>query len=204
MPELNETADGQANDCTHLSASGIDTAPLGPDKVWRCDHCGLRWSDAGYETVEQLRRWKAEALPVIAGLQDLGRALGLGLGVQITGPVAVEAARVLRSAAAEAERYRSANREHIDTIDELRAELDECRKRADLAAARHTEMLVAVTNAEAERDRALAEHRREWADYFEHWSGAVGPEPLTVKLVIEALRAESVPFGRAARQEQGR
>jgi len=53
-------------------------------------------------------------------------------------------------------------------------------------------------------DRALTEHRHEWADYFEHWSGAVGPEPLTVASVIQALRAESVPFGRAARQEQGR
>lgn len=44
-----------------------------------------------------LRRWKAEALPVIAGLQELGRALGLPLGEQITGPRAVEAAERLRA-----------------------------------------------------------------------------------------------------------
>ncbi|UUW88377.1 hypothetical protein [Pimelobacter simplex] len=37
------TADGSANDCTHVSASGVDRTPIGPDKVWRCDHCGLCW-----------------------------------------------------------------------------------------------------------------------------------------------------------------
>lgn len=42
-PDL--TRDGQANDCTHMSATGVDTAPIGPSKVWRCDHCGLRWTD---------------------------------------------------------------------------------------------------------------------------------------------------------------
>lgn len=38
--------DGQANTCTHQSATGIDTTPIGPGKVWRCDHCGLRWTDS--------------------------------------------------------------------------------------------------------------------------------------------------------------
>lgn len=38
-----EAVDGLANTCTHMAASGIDTAPFGPDKVWRCDHCGLTW-----------------------------------------------------------------------------------------------------------------------------------------------------------------
>lgn len=38
-----ECSDGQANTCTHMSATGIDTAPIGPEKVWRCDHCGLTW-----------------------------------------------------------------------------------------------------------------------------------------------------------------
>jgi hypothetical protein len=46
--------------------------------------------------LERLRAWKQEALPVISGLQELGRALGLPLGVQITGPVGVTAARSLR------------------------------------------------------------------------------------------------------------
>lgn len=41
-----ETDDGMANTCTHMSASGVDTAPLGPDKVWRCDHCGMTWKQA--------------------------------------------------------------------------------------------------------------------------------------------------------------
>ena len=37
--------------------------------------------------------------------------------------------------------------------------------------------------------------RDEWADYFEHWTQAVGPEPLTVQTVIALLRAERKPFG---------
>jgi hypothetical protein len=47
--------------------------------------------------VERLERWKAEALPVIAGLQEVGRALGLRLGEQITGRAAVDAALDLRN-----------------------------------------------------------------------------------------------------------
>lgn len=49
-------ADGTANDCRHDAASGVDTAPFGPDKVWRCDHCGLRWRQGGEQaapTTEQ-------------------------------------------------------------------------------------------------------------------------------------------------------
>lgn len=42
------TEDGQANDCTHGSATGIDmTSPRDPAKVWACDHCGLRWRSDG-------------------------------------------------------------------------------------------------------------------------------------------------------------
>ena len=39
--------------------------------------------------VERLERWKFEALEVMSGLRELGKALGLGLGVQITGPAAL-------------------------------------------------------------------------------------------------------------------
>jgi len=39
--------------------------------------------------VERLERWKAEALEVMSGLRELGKALGLGPGVQITGPAAL-------------------------------------------------------------------------------------------------------------------
>lgn len=46
--------------------------------------------------VEQLTRWKTEALPVMDGLQELGRALGLPLGTRITGPDALAEVRRLR------------------------------------------------------------------------------------------------------------
>lgn len=57
------------------------------------------------DEVERLRRWKSEALPVMAGLQDLGEALGVGLGERITGEAAAEKARALvaRATAAEQE-----------------------------------------------------------------------------------------------------
>ncbi len=46
---------------------------------------------------DRLARWKSEAWPVMEGMQDLGKALGLPLGERITGPAAVEAADVLRA-----------------------------------------------------------------------------------------------------------
>ena len=41
------------------------------------------------DQVEGLERWKFEACEVMSGLRELGKALGLGLGVQITGPAAL-------------------------------------------------------------------------------------------------------------------
>ena len=41
------------------------------------------------EQVEGLERWKVEAIEVMSGLRELGKALGLGLGVQITGTAAL-------------------------------------------------------------------------------------------------------------------
>ncbi len=57
--------------------------------------------------VEQLARWKAEALLVMTGLQDLGKALNVPLGSPITGETAAKAAMDLRTALDE-ERARSA------------------------------------------------------------------------------------------------
>lgn len=71
------------------------------------EHAG-RTSEVVVE-LDQLRRWKAEALPVIAGLQEVGRALGLRLGENITGRIAVDAALDLRNAAtSERERAQTA------------------------------------------------------------------------------------------------
>lgn len=47
--------------------------------------------------VERLERWKSEALEVIGGLQELGHVLGLRPGESVTGQVALEKARELRS-----------------------------------------------------------------------------------------------------------
>ena len=47
--------------------------------------------------VARLQQWKDEAAPVMTGLQDLGRALGIPLGTRITGEVAAEKAAELRA-----------------------------------------------------------------------------------------------------------
>lgn len=44
---------------------------------------------------DELARWKAEAIPVLDGLQEIGKALDLPLGTQITGPQALGAIEVL-------------------------------------------------------------------------------------------------------------
>ena len=75
-------------------------------EVWRDGFTtGATWQAArDAETIAGLRAWKDEALPVMAGLQDLGRILGVRLGTSITGESAAQAARALvaRADAAEA------------------------------------------------------------------------------------------------------
>lgn len=46
--------------------------------------------------VETLTRWKNEAMPVMDGLQELGRALDIPLGHSITGPDALAAVEQLQ------------------------------------------------------------------------------------------------------------
>lgn len=45
--------------------------------------------------LDRLQRWKGEAIPVMLGLQDLGRALDIPLGTRITGEVAAKKAAAL-------------------------------------------------------------------------------------------------------------
>lgn len=47
--------------------------------------------------VRRLQRWKTEALPVMDGLHELGKALSIPLGKRITGPLAVEAVERLNT-----------------------------------------------------------------------------------------------------------
>lgn len=66
----------------------------------------------------ELRRWKSEAIEVIGGLQDLGRALGIGLGQNITGRSAVDAALDLRN---ERDAAREQVRQRDGVIERVRA-----------------------------------------------------------------------------------
>jgi hypothetical protein len=75
-----------------------------------------------------LARWKAEALEVIGGLQELGKALDLRLGERITGPAALVAVKKLKADLAAAEQ-RGAEKA-------LREAADECHKEARWQAER--------------------------------------------------------------------
>ena len=48
------------------------------------------------DEIERLTRWKSEAPPVLDGLQELGKALGLPLGERIAGPAALVAVEALK------------------------------------------------------------------------------------------------------------
>ena len=49
--------------------------------------------------ITRLKRWKTEALQVIAGLQRLGKELGVRQGEQVTGYVAIHRAREAKAKA---------------------------------------------------------------------------------------------------------
>lgn len=53
---------------------------------------------------------------------------------------------------------------------------------------------VSVLNAN-ETARVLKAHQHAWANFLEEWDAAVGPVRPTVPAVIEALRANFLPFG---------
>lgn len=67
---------------------------------------------------DELSRWKAEALPVLDGLQELGKALGLPLGSRITGQEALAAVERLT-------RERDEARAEVKRVEALRRALDD-------------------------------------------------------------------------------
>ena len=81
---------------------------------------------------DELRRWKAEALPVLDGMQELGRALGLPLGSRITGQEALAA------------------------VERLTRERDDDRRVADIAVDQKRRLLRERDEARAEVERLRA------------------------------------------------
>lgn len=69
---------------------------------------------------DELRRWKEEALPVLSGLQNLGRALDVPLGERITGNVAAKRAEELAARVARVEAL------HVRTVFGYNAHCEEC------------------------------------------------------------------------------
>ncbi len=74
--------------------------------------------------VRRLQHWRTEALPVVDGLQELGKALGITLGTRITGPLAVEAAERLNTEVRHLRECLTAT-EHELAVEQLHANLAE-------------------------------------------------------------------------------
>ena len=81
---------------------------------------------------DELRRWKTEALPVLDGLQELGKALGLPLGSRIAGQEALAA------------------------VERLTRERDDDRRVADIAVDQKRRLLRERDEARAEVERLRA------------------------------------------------
>ena len=115
--------------------------------------------DVGWlvEQVERLEHWKFEALEVMSGLRELGKALGLGLGVQITGPAALaEVARLTAERDALAAQVARVEEvlDHWRTVDEGNAayaeRIGERSRFADGLASRADMLRAALAGSEAD------------------------------------------------------
>ena len=113
--------------------------------------------------VERLARWKSEALPVMDGLQELGRSLGLILGDSITGPKAHAAAEALKSRAESAEatiaRVRELADEHPGTAWNSGLNLRQALR--DALGATQGDALEGADSADGERNRFSGEDARD-------------------------------------------
>ena len=120
------------------------------------------------DQVESLERWKVEACEVMSGLRELGKALGLGLGVQITGPAAlaeVERLTAERDAlAAQVARVEEVL-DHWRTVDDGNAayaeRIGERSRFADGLASRADMLRAALAGSEADTTEREARHRCE-------------------------------------------
>ena len=81
---------------------------------------------------DALAAWKAGALPVLDGLQELGRALGLPLGERITGPNAVASAEQIKAERdalrAEARSWEEKAVDYAEVLESVTAERDALRE----------------------------------------------------------------------------
>lgn len=108
---------------------------------------------------DRLAQWKAEALLVMDGLQELGKALALPLGERITGPAAVEAAQRLRAQVAAV----TALADSQDVVAQMIEERDllDNRHRAEVHRQIATDLRAALDNPDAVLAQVRAEARDE-------------------------------------------
>lgn len=151
LPHLSadrDAEDGQANDCRHDSATGVDTAPIGPDKVWRCDHCGLTWTDQRDTPAVDTTKLSNESMEAIG--TSIQNAAG-GVDFPLPEYVAVAIAENLIASTWLTDRLRSADR------DALAAEVEKQTARAERWHGRTKEALRLLDRSNALLNDALSE-----------------------------------------------
>ena len=118
------------------------------------------------DQVESLERWKVEALEVMSGLRELGKALGLQPGVRITGPAALaEVERLTRVIDAKPRQPLVVLNEYLDRAERAEAEVE--RLTAELAEVKRT-YTPCDLDLLTERD-ALATQVARVEEVLEHW-----------------------------------
>lgn len=120
---------------------------------------------------DELHRWKTEALPVLDGLQELGKALGLPLGSRITG------------------------RDALAAVERLTRERDDDRRVADIAVDQKRRLL-----RERDELRAEVERLRDFATWLTRLDEPDGIEErrtVTLAKIIDRARVALVGDGGA-------
>ena len=107
------------------------------------------------DQVESLERWKFEACEVMSGLRELGRALGLRPGVQVTGPAALaEVERLTRVIDAKPRQPLVVLNEYLDRTEKAEAEVERLTAERDA--------LIAVGKRQAARLARVEALAEEW------------------------------------------
>lgn len=128
-----------------LVASGVGVDAVLRESIEQLEHAQQAANDAIGER-DRLQRWKDEALPVLEGLQELGKALDLPLGERITGPAALDAVNDL---IADRDSWRDQASDRLRDWDDLRQRVEDA-----LAEPRNVYALPSGTAVDVEAIRA--------------------------------------------------
>lgn len=142
---MSEIEEIRQRDREAIPRFGPDRDPLlraEMDRRWLLNH------------VDNLQRWKDEAMQVIDGLQELGRALDIQPGQRITGPAALAAVKRMKEFGADLIRQR---REHDVARTQAEADRDRSQRALDALLDERNTWARQLADMRDERDTARKE-----------------------------------------------